>query len=112
MKQEKLLRHILEAIEASKLETRKVNLYKMDDETSRGVNQLREAEFIRGMFHEIINAPLQIEGMPWITLKGQEYLEKLRGHWRRGLWPWIAGCWAVVTGLVTSCRYYFHQLWP
>ena len=47
MKQEKLLRHILEAIEASTLETRKVNLYKMDDETSRGVNQLREAEFIK-----------------------------------------------------------------
>ena len=72
MKQEKLLRHILGAIEASTLVTRKVNLHKMDTETSRGVEQLREAGFIKGTFHEIINAPLLIEGMPWLTLKGQE----------------------------------------
>jgi hypothetical protein len=58
MKQEKLLRHILEAVEASALVTRKVNLRELNPETSRGVEQLREAEFIKGTFHEIVNAPL------------------------------------------------------
>jgi len=58
MKQEKLWRHILEAIDESKLETKNVNLYKMDAETSRGVDQLLEGELIKETFHPIINAPL------------------------------------------------------
>jgi hypothetical protein len=98
MKQEKLLRHILEAIEESKLETKKVNLYKMNAETSRGVEQLRDADLIKGTFHEIVNAPLLIEGIPWLTLKGQEYLEKLRWRLWRRFWAVVGGFWALIIG--------------
>jgi hypothetical protein len=114
MKQETLLRHILGAIEAGALVTPKVNLREMDTKTSRGFNQLREAEFIQGTFHDVIDAPPLIEGMPWLTLKGQEYLEKLRwGLWRRFVWG-VGILWAAVTGssYIISGLYYFHQLWP
>ena len=98
MKQETLHRHILEAIEMGELITKKVNLYKMDMITSRALNQLRQAEFIVGTFHDILNAPVVIEGTPIITLKGQEYLDKLRSRVRRKVWQIIAVIWAAIIG--------------
>ena len=114
LKQETLLRHILEAIEVGTLATKKVNLYKMDTETSRGVDQLREAGFIEGAFHEIVNGPILIEGMPWLTLKGQEYLEKLRWRFWRTFLSWIGVGSAVLIAVsnIISGLYYLHQLWP
>jgi hypothetical protein len=89
-----------------------VNLRELNPETSRGVEQLREAEFIKGTFHEIVNAPLLIEGMPWLTLKGQEYLEKLRWRlWRRFV-SVFGICWAAVIGLsyiILGLYYFYHR---
>src|ERR1700723_1777056 len=40
----------------------------MDMTTPRALNQLRHAEFIKGIFHDIHNGPVKIEGIPIITL--------------------------------------------
>jgi hypothetical protein len=77
--QHKLLhRYILEAIEAQTLVTEKVDLYKMDMKTSQALDQLRQANYVKGIFHDIIHGPIMIEGMPIITIEGQKYLDKLR----------------------------------
>jgi len=60
MKQQKLLRHILEAIEAGTLKTKKVDLHQMDPATSHGVDHLRKADLIIGIFHDTI-CPIQTE---------------------------------------------------
>jgi len=112
VKQETLHRHILEAIEEDKLVTKKVNLYDMDMTTTRALNQLRHAEFIQGIFHDIHNGPVKIEGIPIITLKGQEYLDKLRSRVRQKVWRAIAVIWAVIVGLssIVSGYYYLYHL--
>jgi hypothetical protein len=99
VKQETLHRHILEALEADTLVTKKVNLYDMDMTTSRALNQLRHAEFIQGIFQDIYNGPVKIEGIPIITLKGQEYLDRLRSRVRQNVWRVITVIWAVIIGL-------------
>jgi hypothetical protein len=73
-----LHRHILEAIEAQALVTDKVELYKMDMKTSQAFDQLRQANYVKGAFHDIISGPIMIEGMPIITVEGQKYLDELR----------------------------------
>jgi hypothetical protein len=112
VKQEKLHRHILEAIEANTLVTKEVDLYDMDMTTSRALDQLRHADFIDGTFHDIINGPVKIQGVPIITLKGQEYLDRLRSKPRQKLWQVIAVIWAVIIGLssIVSGIYYFYHL--
>jgi len=112
VKQETLHRHILEAIEADKLVTKKVNLHNMDMTTTRALNQLRHAEFIEGIFHDIYNGPVKIEGLPIITLKGQEYLDGLRSRVRRKAWQAMAVIWAAIIGLssIVSGFYYLYHL--
>jgi hypothetical protein len=78
-----LHRYILEAIEAQTLVTEKVDLYKMDMKTSQGLDQLRQANYVKGAFHDIISGPIMIEGMPIITIEGQKYLDELRSaRWK------------------------------
>lgn len=112
MKQETLHRHILQAIEADTLVTKKVDLYNMDMTTSRALNQLRHAEFIQGIFHDIIGGSVKIEGIPIITLKGQEYLDRLRSKVRGKVWRAITIFWAVIIGLssIVSGIYYAYHL--
>jgi hypothetical protein len=112
VKQETLHRHILEALEADTLVTKKVNLHSMEMTTSRAINQLRQAEFIQGIFHDIHNGPVLVEGIPIITLKGQEYLDRLRSKARQKVWQVIAVIWAVIIGLssIVSGWYYLYHL--
>ena len=80
MKQQHRLLHqyILEAIEAQTLVTNKVDLYNMDMKTSQALDQLRQANYVKGIFHDILNGPIKIQGMPIITVEGQKYLDELR----------------------------------
>jgi hypothetical protein len=112
VKRETLHRHILEALEADTLVTKKVNLHSMEMTTSRAINQLRQAEFIQGIFHDIHNGPVLVEGIPIITLKGQEYLDRLRSKARQKVWQVIAVIWAVIIGLssIVSGWYYLYHL--
>jgi hypothetical protein len=83
LEHKRLHRHILEAIEAQSLTTEKVDLYKMDMTTSQALDQLRQANYVKGIFHDIIHAPIMIEGMPIITVEGQKYLDELRSaRWK------------------------------
>ena len=108
MKQQHRLlhRYILEAIEAQTLVTDKVDLSKMDMKTSQALDQLRQANYVKGMFHDIIHAPIMIEGMPIITIEGQKYLDELRSAgWKiTGKLIWGA---IVLFGSIISAIYSF-----
>ena len=84
----------------------------MDMTTTRALNQLRHAEFIKGIFHDIHNGPVKIEGIPIITLKGQEYLDRLRSKPRQKVWQVVAVIWAMIIGLssIVSGIYYLYHL--
>jgi hypothetical protein len=62
LEQKRLHRHILEAIEAQSLTTDKVDLYNMDMKTSQAIDQLRQANYVKGTFHDILNGPIRIQG--------------------------------------------------
>jgi hypothetical protein len=111
-KQKRIHRNILEAIEAEQLVTRKVDLRSMDITTARALNQLRQANYVAGIFHDIVGGSIIIENLPILTLEGHKYLDELRSTGRRNLWRGIAIFWATIIGLssIVSAIYYWQQL--
>jgi hypothetical protein len=111
VKQETLYRRILEAIEADKMETNHVNLRSMDLKLARAVKQLRQADFIDGIFHDLANGSIMIEGVPIITIRGRQFLDELRSKFCQDLWRIVAIIWAAIIGLssiVSGIYYWLH----
>jgi hypothetical protein len=80
----------------------------MDMKTSRALEQLRQANYVKGAFHDLFQAPIMIEGMPIITVEGQKYLDELRSARWKITWRTILGFGAIV-GIVYSFSQLLHS---